>query len=170
MRISDVPGHLRSWKPCQKIPPQSIWCFTVSVTISEWFHTVLLAGVEVIQEHVVKKPILTLAISKLTDYYKVETSHWVPRLIRYRPTLFLFAIDRVSVNKCGLQYVITIRAGGLMMRQFVGNPISTEETSTFPSLLFRLLRKLKSEITNMNEDCQLIVPSALAYSPQSVEN
>ena len=87
MRISDVPGHLRSWKPCQKIPPQSIWCFTVSVTISEWFHTVLLAGVEVIQEHVVKKPLLTLAISKLTDYYKVETSHWVPRLIRYRSTL-----------------------------------------------------------------------------------
>jgi len=88
MRISDVPSHLRSWKPCQKIPPQSIWCFTVSVTIFEWFHTVLLAGVEVIQEHVVKKPILTLVISKLTDYYKVETSHWVPRLIRYRPTLY----------------------------------------------------------------------------------
>jgi len=48
---------------------------------------VLLAGVEVIQEYAIKMPILTLTISNWTDYFKVEMSHYVPRLIMYRPTL-----------------------------------------------------------------------------------
>ena len=34
-----------------------------------------------------KKAILTLTISNWTDYFKVEMSHYVPRLIMYRPTL-----------------------------------------------------------------------------------
>jgi len=49
---------------------------------------VLVAGVEVIQEYAIKMPILTLTISNWTDYFKVEMSHYVPRLIMYRPTLF----------------------------------------------------------------------------------
>jgi hypothetical protein len=48
---------------------------------------VLLTGVEVIQEYAIKMPILTLAISNWTDYFKVAMSHYVPRLIMYRPTL-----------------------------------------------------------------------------------
>jgi len=39
------------------------------------------------QVYVVKMIILILVISISTDHYKVETSHWVPCLIRYRPTL-----------------------------------------------------------------------------------
>jgi hypothetical protein len=39
------------------------------------------------QEYVAKMVKLILAISILTDHYKVEKSHWVPGLIRYRPTL-----------------------------------------------------------------------------------
>ena len=48
---------------------------------------VLAAGVEVIQEYAIKMPILTLTISNWTDYFKVEMSHYVRRLIMYRPTL-----------------------------------------------------------------------------------
>jgi len=48
---------------------------------------VLLTGVEVIQEYAIEMPILTLTISIWTDYFKVEMSHYVPRLIMYRPTL-----------------------------------------------------------------------------------
>ena len=48
---------------------------------------VLLTGVEVIQEYAIKMPILALTISNWTDYFKVEMSHYVPRLIMYRPTL-----------------------------------------------------------------------------------
>jgi len=32
---------------------------------------------------------LTLMISNWTDYFKVEMSHYVSRLIMYRPTLLL---------------------------------------------------------------------------------
>ena len=40
-----------------------------------WLYTVLLAGVEVIEESALKSLLLTLTISKQTDRYKVERYH-----------------------------------------------------------------------------------------------
>ena len=59
---------------------------------------VLLAGVEVIQEYAIKMPILTLTISNPTDFFKVEMSHYVPRLIMYRPTLLILS-ERLKPEK-----------------------------------------------------------------------
>jgi hypothetical protein len=79
---------------------------------------VLLAGVEVIHEYAIKMPILTLTISNWTDYFKVEMSHYVPRLIMYRPTLLhLLSSVRLfspSVRRCSLCSQFNNQIGELM--------------------------------------------------------